>query len=298
MRTHRRPLLRAALLGLVLLAAPTAAEDRVAPGPDPTEGIGLDQKPGVQLPLDATFVDERGKPVKLGDYFDGERPVILNLVYFKCPMLCGLVLNGMTEALKGLDWTPGGEFRIVTLSFDPSERGTNLVRMKKQNYLKEYGRPEAAGGWHFLTGREEQIRRVSDTVGFRYKWVEETQEFGHPLVIMIVSPDGVVSHYMPGIQFETADIRKALQDSAEGKIGSPVDKFLFWCGRFVDADNPGYAIMKLGGIFIVLALGLFLLPFWFRSRRRAAAAARQDETSPKVDSTTDPDESTRDPEQP
>jgi protein SCO1/2 len=150
-------------------------------------GVGIEEHLDAKLPLDAAFKDENGKDVKLGDYFDGKHPVILNLIYFNCPMLCSLVVNGMVDGLKELDWGAGQEFNIVTVSFNPLETPA-LAKLKQQNYLKYYARPSAEAGWHFLTGPQDSITRLTQTIGFDYKWDAQRQQFAHAAAIYMISP--------------------------------------------------------------------------------------------------------------
>jgi len=271
-----RRLIVAALAVLVLLAVPASpevrAEDRVEPKPEIMEGVGLAPVLGVQLPLEAEFRDERDRKVKLGDYFDGEKPVVFVLIYMRCPMLCGLVLNGVVEGMKGLKWTPGEEFRVVAMSFDPLERPV-LARKKKQSLVAEYGRPESANGWTVLTGKPKAIEAVTSRLGYHFKWVEETKEYAHPLVVFFFSPDGKLTHYSGGIQYEPAELRRALTEAADGQIGDWGDRFLQWCGHVLDAENPGSMVMRIGAILTLLIIGIFLLIMWTRHRRAAAAAA-------------------------
>lgn len=265
------------LLALVVWVAPAAGQ--VNREIEEIEGIDVEQKLDAHLPLDAEFLDDQGRLIRLGDYFDGRRPVILNLVYYKCPMLCGLLLTGMVDTLKELAWTPGEQFQIVTLSFDPLEHNTDLARLKKQNTLLEYGRAEAATGWSFLTGRKEQIERVAGAVGFKYRWNREREEWAHPSTLILCTPDGRVARYLGGILFEPEVLRLSLVESSRGKIGSLWDKVFLTCFHYVSSDGkytPNVlAIMKLGGAVTVLALGTLVLGLLrWESRRRGVAQAR------------------------
>jgi len=192
------------IVALIIVAAAVAAPLTVQAQPadqvpKQLEQVGVTEHPDVALPFDAQFVDESGRTVRLGDYFSGDRPVILTLNYYECPMLCGLQLNGLVDGLEGLDWTPGQEFEIVTISINPLETPT-LAKLKKQNYIKHYGRPQAASGWHFLTGREADIRRVADTVGFGYRYDPEAKQYAHPAVMFVATPKGHVARYLYGIE--------------------------------------------------------------------------------------------------
>ena len=268
-------------------AASPALGQRAEPPPDELSGVGVDEHLDAQLPLDATFTDTNGKTVTIGDYFDGERPVVLVPIYYTCPMLCGLTLNALLATLKEMDWTAGDQFRIVTVSFDPRETH-KLAKAKRQNLLKEYGRPGADEGWDLLVGKEDQIRRVTDAVGFNYKWNAKRQEYAHVAALIVCTPDGRVSQYMYGVEYQPRTTRLLLVDAADGKIGSPLDQLLLYCFHYNSADGT-YApmamnIMRAGGTVTVIVLGLALFPVWLRAarrKRRATAQAPADTTGPK-----------------
>ncbi len=260
-----------ACLACALLVAHPALAERTEPLPQQLAGVGVTEHPDARLPLDRVFRDEEGREVRLRDFFDGRRPVILNLGYYACPMLCGLVANGMLDGMKRMDWSPGAEYRVVSLSIDPRENQT-LAILKKQNYLKGLGRPSAAAGWSFLTGLEPDIRAVTDAVGFGYRWVEERREFAHAAVLVVCTPDGRVSRYLYGVQFDPQTLRLALVEASEGKIGSTIDQILLFCFHY-DAREGRYAVaadrlMRAGGAVVVVALGGFLLALWRRDKRR------------------------------
>ncbi len=248
------------------------------PASQPVEelaGVGIEEKLGDRLPLELEFLDEDGRRVRLGDYFRGERPVLLTTVYYGCPMLCGLILNGQMEAMKALDWTPGQAYEVVTVSFDPRETPA-LARLKKQNYLKAMERPEAAAGWHFLTGPAESIIRLTDAIGFRYRWVEREKQFAHAAAIVICTPDGRVSRYLYGVQFNPRTLRLSLVEASEGKIGSTVDHVLLYCLKY-DPRAGRYSIvadrfMTAGAALTVAAMAVWLVPRWVRDARRRAAS--------------------------
>jgi len=265
-------------LAVVLLAAlPDLAIAQLGPPPPrpPTPGIlqeiGFDQRLGEPLPLDLAFKDETGKDVRLGDYF-GRKPVVLSLVYYQCPMLCTLSLNGLAGALEVLSFVPGQEFEVVTVSFDPRE-GPVLAAAKKKAYLSRYKRPGAAAGWHFLTGPKEAIDRLTRAVGFRYAWDDETKQFAHPAGILVATPEGRISHYLFGVEYSPKDLRLALVDSSRGQIGNVVDQVLLYCYQY-DPRTGRYSaeimsVVRLGGLVTVLALGGFILSTTVRRRGRA-----------------------------
>lgn len=260
--------LAASGLGPGLGLAPALAQ-RTEPLPEGLQGVGVDERPGAALPLQAPFLDANGDTVRLGRYFDGKRPVLLALVYFRCPMLCSLILQGLTDALTEMDWEPGRQYQLVTLSFDPEE-GPTLARLKRQESLRKLGRPEAE--WHFLTGSPAAIAAVTDSVGFRYRWNEATSEFAHPALITILTPEGHVSRYLYGIQFDPQTIRLSLVEASAGEVGSSLDRFLLYCFHY-DSGEGRYApaarnLMRLGGAAAILALGAVLAILWARERSR------------------------------
>lgn len=255
-------------------SAPLTPADRTEQTPAALEGVGVTEHRGAKLPLDRRFVDEDGNPVRLGDYFDGHRPVILVPGYYGCPMLCGLVANGLATGMKRMVWSPGVEYQVVSLSIDPTETPT-LAKAKKQSYIRDLGRPSSATGWRFLTGREEDIRAVTDAVGFGYRWIAETRQFAHAAVIVICMPDGQVSRYLYGIEFDPQTLRLSLVEAAAGKVGSPLDQVLLFCFHY-NASEGRYALaasglMRLGGLVTAVALGIFLLALWRRDKRRRKA---------------------------
>lgn len=249
--------------------APAMPEPRKEQMPTTLSEVGVDEKLNEQLPLDLEFTDHTGKKVKLGDYFDGERPVILTLNYYRCPMLCGLQLNGMVDGLKEIDWTVGDQFRIVTISFDPLETHP-LANAKRKSYLEYYGKPAAGTGWEFLTGRKKSIDAVLDATGTRIAWNDKKQEWAHAASLMICTPDGRISRYLYGILYKPKTLRLSLVEASEGKIGSTMDRILLYCYHF---DGEGYSlaafnIMRVGAIGTMVIVVALLLIFWRRERRR------------------------------
>lgn len=228
--------------------------------PSPLKNVGIDQKLNAQLPLATQFRDESGRTVKLGDYF-GKKPVVLALVYYTCPMLCTQILNGMERALKVLSFDPGKEFEVVTVSFDARET-PGMAAAKKAAYLKDYGRPETANGWHFLTGDPGAIKRLTEAVGFRYVFDVHTDQFAHASAIYVVTPEGKMSRYFYGIEYSAKDIRFGLIEAAKSRIGNPVDQILLFCYHY-DASTGKYTpiamnFLRLAGGATVLILGGFV----------------------------------------
>ena len=245
----------------------TAPADAPPPGPLPE--VRFEQRLGEAVPLDASFLDETGKPVQLGDYFNG-RPVVLVPVYFECPMLCPLILEGLVKGLKPLKFNPGDEFELVALSFD-AEETPEVAATAKSRYIKQYGREDTAPGWHFLTGSEEQIRRVTDAVGFHYAYDAERDEYAHAAGVLILTPEGRLARYFFGIEYPPRDFRLALVEAAEDKIGSLVDQVLLYCYRY-DPKTAKYTavvmnMVRLGALATLVALGLFLTAAWRVERR-------------------------------
>ena len=280
MRTVTRSRVATGLLAALLAAssAPVGARqaDEVPPELDQ---VGVEERLDTTVPTQVELVDQEGRTVRLGDFLDGERPVILTLNYYTCAMLCTLQLNGLTEGMRELSWTPGDEFDVVTLSINPNDTPT-VAKLKQQSYVKSLGRPEAARGWHFLTGSETAIRRVADAVGFSYAWVEETGEYAHAATAVMLTPSGRVARYLYGIEYRPRDLRLALLEASEGRIGSPWDQLIMYCFHY-DPDSRSYApvamnLMRLGAGATVAILGVTLGGFWVRERRRSTRRGRDD----------------------
>jgi protein SCO1/2 len=237
--------------------------------------VGIAQRLGASLPLDAIFKDEDGRPVRLGAYF-GNKPVILVLAYYNCPMLCTEVLNGLLGSLKTLSFDVGKEFEVVTVSFDPAERPADAAA-KKKAYLDAYGRPGAALGWHFLTGPLASIERVTEAVGFRYARDERTGQFAHAAAIYVATPDGRLSRYFYGIDYAPRDLRLGLIEASDRKIGTPVDALLLYCYHYdPTAGRYGAVVvnmLRVGGSAAVLILGGLVFGMLRRERRREAGRA-------------------------
>lgn len=241
--------------------------------PRDLEEVRIDQRLNELLPLDAVFRDENGNGVKLGSYF-GKKPVVLAFVYYTCPMLCNQVLNGMTSGLDVLKaFSIGKEFEVVTVSFDPRET-PELARQKKETYIKWYEREGAAEGWHFLTGDQLNIDRLTDAAGFYYKWDEKTAQFIHASGIMIATPDGRLARYFYGIEYAPKDLRLGLVEASDGKIGSPVDQLLLYCYHYDPASGKyGLMVMNLmmaGGVLTMMGMIAMFIVF----RRRDLLARR------------------------
>ena len=233
--------------------------------------VGIDEHLGAALPLDVKLVDHEGREVTLGKRLGHGRPVILTLGYYGCPMLCGVVLNGLVEGLRGVKFEPGKDFDILTVSIDPAE-GPALAAEKRKNFHEELGRDPAKPGWWFHTTTADQAKRLADAVGFRYRWDERTSQWAHAAAIFVITPDGRVSRYLYGIEYPPNTLRLALLEAAEGKLGTTVDRLLLYCFHY-DPGAGSYVffatnVMKLGGLLTLAGLGGFLLYLWRGNRRR------------------------------
>ncbi len=258
-------LLPAVLLGLAL----AARADQ--PLPRQLEKVGVEEHLGRAVDMNLSFIAENGYPVKLGDFFHEGRPVILDLVYYSCPMLCNLVLNSQTSAMREIPWTPGREYEVVTISIDPTET-FELARQKKATYLASYERQTS--GWHFLTDHDGNAKKLAEQVGFHYTYDEAAHQYAHQAAIMILTPDGKLSRYLYGIDFRPRDLRLALTEASQGKSSLSVDRLLLFCYHY-DPQARAYVLfatnlMKAGGALTILVLGLFLWRLWRRDRVRTA----------------------------
>ena len=237
--------------------------------PHSLERVGFDQRLGEQVPLDLSLVDEAGRQVKLGEFFR-EKPVILVLAYYRCPMLCTLVLNGLVQGLLDVDFDAGSDFQVVVVSFDVRETPT-LAAAKKQSYVSRYGRPGAMSGWHFLTGPSESIQRLTEAVGFRYSYDAATDQFAHASGIMMLTPGGKLARYFYDVRYSGRDLRLGLVEAGAGTIGSPVDQILLFCFHYDPTEGKyGPAVMRfvrIGGVLTVLGICTFV--GFLRRRERA-----------------------------
>ncbi len=280
-RSTIRKLFAVVLLACAAVSAWTQTAPKLQPGdvipnqkPSILDQVGLDQKLNAQVPLDAAFVDEQGQAVQLKQYF-GAKPVVLIMVCYQCPMLCTQVLTRFTGAMLGVrKFNIGREFDVVTVSIDPRD-GPREAAEAKARYIQRYRRPEAEKGWHFLTGKKDQIDALAQAVGFRYAWDPEVQQYAHASGIMLLTPQGRVAQYYYGIEYAPRDIQLGLVEATKGKIGSIVDQVLLYCFHY-DPRQGHYGavifnILRLSALATVLLVGGFML-FMFR---RDALAARE-----------------------
>jgi len=228
--------------------------------PPGLQNVGIEQHLDEQIPADLSFRDETGKPVRLGDYF-GKKPMILNLVYYNCPMLCGEVLSGLEGALRVLKFDVGKEFDVLSVSFDPRET-PDMATRKKAEFLKRYGRAGAAEGWHFLTGPQESIDALTKAAGFQYQYDPKTGQFAHATAIMILTPEGKIAQYYYGVDYAPKDLRLGLIQASENKIGTLADQVLLYCYHY-DPTTGKYGaiisrVLKLAGIATLLGLGILM----------------------------------------
>jgi protein SCO1 len=259
------------LLIPIALAAPISAGDEAQPAPD----VGIDQRLDQPIPLNLVFRDEEGKSVTLDDYF-GAKPVILILVYYRCPRLCSVVLNHLTESLRKIDYRIGKEFQVVTVSFDPRET-PELAAAKKVAYLESYGHAGAEQGWHFLTGEEPAIKRLAEAVGFRYAYDRERDQFAHVSAVMILTPQGKIARYHFGVEYPPRDVQFSLEDASAGKIGSPVARPLRMLCFSYDPSTGRYSfaimrILQLTGLLTIIGM---VAAFWRLRRRDRPGAVQQ-----------------------
>ncbi|HVP30674.1 MAG TPA: SCO family protein [Verrucomicrobiae bacterium] len=242
--------------------------------PGALQGVGIDQKLDQQVPLDLVFTDEYGKQAPLSTYFRPGKPVLLALVYYRCPMLCTQILTGTASSLKAVSLDPGKDFEVVAISFDPKDT-PETAASKKQMYLKRYGRPGTANGWHLLTGDAANIKALTDAIGYHYKYDPKTDQFAHASGIMIVTPEGRLSRYFYGVEYAPRDVRLGLVEASQNRIGNPVDEILLFCYHYDPATGKYGAvvmnIVRLAGVGFVLLCGTVLAIFLrrdFRSGRR------------------------------
>jgi protein SCO1/2 len=265
------------LLAAVLAFAAVAPAQIYAPPDAPVyapsrllQKVGINQKMGAQVPLDLPFMDESGADVTLRQYFG--KPVILALVYYQCPSLCNMVLNGVLRSLKQVDLPDGDGYKVLAVSFDPRET-PDMAAAKKENYLKDYKRPGAERNWHFLTGPETSSKALADAVGFRYVYDSMTNQYAHSSAIMVLTPDGRVARYFYGIEYPSRDVRLALVEASNERIGTPTDQVLLYCFHY-DPTTGKYGlvvmnVLRLAGLLTLAILAAFMIVMFRREFRRA-----------------------------
>lgn len=242
--------------------------------PPQLKGVGFRQRLNETLPLDATFTDDSGRTVALGQLF-GKRPVLMAFVYYQCPMLCTQVMNGLSSALKVMPFAAGEEYDVVLVSFDPRDTPA-VAAEKKAAHLKYWSAESDTASWHLLSGDEASIRQVTSAAGFTYQWDERTGQFAHVSGILVVTPDGRLSRYFYGVEFSPKELRMALVESGQGRIGSAIDELLLYCFHY-DPESGRYGLMvmnliRLGGVITIVAIGGFILLMRRRELRGPAAS--------------------------
>ena len=261
----------AALFG-VLITAPINAQVTNR-NPDELQKIDVQEHLGDVIPLDLEFTDHNGEKVTLEKYFNQGKPVLMTLAYYECPMLCTLVLNGMRKSADSLNWTPGEEYQMITVSIDPRE-GADLARAKHEAYIESMQKDIAPEGWAFLVAEEDQSRTLADALGFQYYYVEDKDIYAHPAVSYVLTEEGKITRYLYGIDHNRREMRLALLEGSQGKVGSTADKILLYCYQY-DPNADGYVllaqnVMKLGGALTVVILGSVLGVFWWREKKHKA----------------------------
>jgi protein SCO1 len=242
--------------------------------PREAEGVGVDEHLGRNVDLSLTFTGEDGNPVPLQSFFHQGRPVILNLVYYKCPMLCDLILNGQVEAMRHIPWTPGKEYEIVTISINPKET-SEIARQKKTTYLSDYDKP--APGWHFLTDDNNHAKTLAEEIGYHYRYDRRQDQYAHPAAVMILTPEGKIARYLYGVRFRPVDVRFALAEASEGRMTLTVEKILLLCYHY-DPNANRYVLfatnfMKAGGALTVCLIAFFIWRMLRSEKLRTAPAS-------------------------
>lgn len=254
------------LLATMLVTSPQSR----AAAPSPVlRDVGIEQILDAQVAPDLSFKDDTGRDVRLGEYF-GKRPIVLALVYYKCPMLCTMALNELTKAMNSMKMNCGEQFDVLTISFDPSETPADAADRKRQ-YLRAYRRPSADAGWHFLTGDQPNIDRLTKAVGFRYAWDPKYKQYAHASALIILTPEGKTARYFYGIDYSPADLQLSLDEASHGKETSTADRILLYCFHY-DPTTGRYSLIimrlvQVGGVLTVLVLGTYMMWMFHRERR-------------------------------
>jgi len=278
MRTNAHRLMLWAAIALPCAAqrdmVPSGQPGALPPGERPPilETVGVDEHLGRNIDLNLTFIDENGQSVALKDFFHKGRPVILDLVYYACPQLCNLILNGQTAAMKEIPWTPGDQYEVVTITIDPKET-IDLAQKKKAVQLGSFAKP--APGWHFLCDKDGNAKKLAEQIGFHYRYDSKQAQFAHAAAIFILTPEGRIARYLYGVRFRTMDMRFALAEASENRTTMTVEKILLFCYQY-DPGKHAYVLfatnfMRAGGALTVLLVAFFLYRMLRMEKRRAAA---------------------------
>lgn len=238
--------------------------------PPELQGVGIDEKIGEKINLSLLVNNEDGNAVPLSSFFHSHKPVLLSPMYYACPGLCNFHFNGVVEALKKIDWSPSNKFEVIAFSFDAKEN-SELALKKKQNYMKLYDRPGTESGFHFITANQAAVDQLMQSIGFRFRWNETANEWSHASAAILISPEGKITRYLHGVEFNPGDLKLALNESSEGKVGTLLDKAILYCFKY-DQHQSKYGlqvfrVMQLAGAFTVMLLVVWLLPVLYRSRR-------------------------------
>ncbi len=265
------------LLGLVMASAAARAQVISTEVPENIRGLDVVEKFGAQVPLDLDLVNSDGKTVKLGQYFNQGRPVILMMVYFRCPMLCPATLQSLTQSINQIDWSVGEKYNIVVVSFDPTEGPEAARKARDAQYIAyDRGLPtKSEGSWVFLTGHPIDTRRLADSVGFPYRYIASTGEYAHPSVFFVLTPGGSVARYLYGLNNQAETFRMALLEAGEGTIGTPLERFVLWCSHY-NPNSGEYTlkamwVMKVGASMSAIGVGSILVAMWAWERHRRAS---------------------------
>jgi protein SCO1/2 len=287
--TFRQATLVAWLACVLAFLAPRVTHAQIAAMPRELEHVGVTEHLDGPLPLDAAFRDHTGAPVTLGKYFDGKRPLVLQFAYFTCPVVCGMITNNLAAGLKGIPWTIGDQYDVVTISIDPNE-SLERTAQKRASILREYGRAKDNQGWHFLTGSQASIDAVTKAIGFEYQYDERQQQWGHPSVVFVVKPSGRIARYLYGLEFPPADLRLGLLEASEGRHISTVEQIILYCYHY-DPQGGKYVlvarrVMQVGGGLVALVLFGFLGLFWGREwKKKRALQGLSGTSTPNPDET-------------
>lgn len=252
---------------------PAKGPQKLEPGqlPPMLQNVGVEEHLGRNVDLSLKFIAEDGSTVALGDFFHKGKPVLLDLIYYSCPNLCNLILNGQAEVMRQIPWNPGDQYEVVTISIDPKET-YQLAARKKATYIESLKRPSP--GWHFLTDKDDNSKTLAEQIGFHYRWDEQQQQFAHAAAIFILTPEGRVARYLYGARFRPMDVRFALAEASEGRTTMAVEKILLFCYHY-DPKAGGYVLfasnfMRVGGLLTVLGIFYFLWRMFKFERKRAA----------------------------
>jgi protein SCO1/2 len=275
--TRSRHAIVVAVVAGVLSLLPSFASAQIAATPPELQHVGVTEHLDEPLPLDTLFRDHTGKPVTLRSFFDGKRPVVLQFAYHTCPVVCSMITNNLAAGLKGVPWTIGKEFDVITISIDPNE-SLERTANKRTSILNEYGRSQS--GWHFLVGDEQAIAAVANAAGFEYQYDERQKQWGHPSVIFIAKPDGRLARYLYGLEFPSSDLRLGLLEASEGRHITTVEKLILYCYHY-DPQGGKYVlvarrVMQVGGGAVAIVLFGVLGMLWARELRKKKASADAD----------------------